>query len=286
MTERSCPFTPPDCDLRDFPYMPLMVGRLRRSKAWLMAKRQPEVGFYMINLWTAAWHDFPSGSLENDDDVLADLAMCTPGRWSKVRDTVLHGWVICTDGRLYHSVVAEVVNEAWERRQNYRQRLQKARAAKSQKNDSSIIEQSTEQSQPYSPSSEGEGDREGDREKEKKEGSLRSPKKNRGTRLPDDWDPGPEGRAFAIKHGRDPDETLDRMRDWARAAVGSKAVKADWPAFWRNWCRDKDVPGQQTRLPIQPQAPRQTNTGTWLRGCDRGEPADSNPGPIIEGTAE
>lgn len=127
------PLTPGDSDLRDFAFMPLLVARLRRSKAWLIAKRQPELGFYMVNLWTAAWHDFPAGSLEDDDDVLSDLAMCDPRKWERIRDKALHGWVKCSDGRLYHPVVAEQVNDAWANRQGYRERLARARAAKAQK---------------------------------------------------------------------------------------------------------------------------------------------------------
>jgi uncharacterized protein DUF1376 len=144
MDELPAPLTPADCDLRDFPFMPLLVSRLRRSKAWLMAKRQPELGFYMINLWTAAWHDFPSGSIEDDDDVIADLAMCDPRHWPKVREKAMHGWIKCSDGRLYHPVVAEQACKSWDERKSYRDRMAKARAVKSQRHasnyDNPIIE--------------------------------------------------------------------------------------------------------------------------------------------------
>ncbi|MGK2829223.1 DUF1376 domain-containing protein [Ralstonia pseudosolanacearum] len=107
------PITPPDCDLRDFPFMPLEINRLRRSKSWLKAKRNPALAFYQINLWTAAWHDVPAGSLEDDDDVLADLAMCDPTKWPKVREEVMRGWVKCSDGRLYNPTVCEKALESW-----------------------------------------------------------------------------------------------------------------------------------------------------------------------------
>ena len=103
----SKPLTPPDCDLRDFEFMPLDVNRLRRSKAWLVAKRKPALAFYMINLWTAAWHEVPAASLENDDDVLADLAMCDPSKWPALREEVLRGWVLCDDGRLSNPALAK-----------------------------------------------------------------------------------------------------------------------------------------------------------------------------------
>src|SRR6185312_11503598 len=75
------PLTPADCDLRNYPWMKLDVVRLRRSKTWrIQAKRNPELGFYHMNLWAASWHELPAASLEDDEDVLADLAMCDPER--------------------------------------------------------------------------------------------------------------------------------------------------------------------------------------------------------------
>lgn len=135
---RQEPLVPSEVDLRDFAFMPLEVARLRRSKAWLIAKRKPEVGFYMMNLWCAAWHDVPAGSLEDDDDVLADLAMCSPARWAKVRDDALHGWVRCDDGRLYHPTVAEKALQSWEAKKAQRQRTEAARTAREQKKSQSL----------------------------------------------------------------------------------------------------------------------------------------------------
>lgn len=112
MTE-PIPMVSAEIDLTDFKFMPLEVARLRRSKAWLICKRRPELAFYMLNLWSISWHERPAGSLEDDDDVLADAAMCPPERWAEVKADALRGWVKCSDGRLYHSVVAEKVAESW-----------------------------------------------------------------------------------------------------------------------------------------------------------------------------
>ena len=107
------PLTPRDCNLTDFRFMPLELNRLRRSKGWLLARRDPALGYYMLNLWAASWHEVPAASLEDDDDVLADLAMCEPKRWAGVREKVLRGWVKCNDGRVYHPVVAEKALESF-----------------------------------------------------------------------------------------------------------------------------------------------------------------------------
>lgn len=127
------PLTPPDCDLTNFKYMPLEVARLRKSTEWRQGKKNPEVAFYSLNLWMASWHEVPSGSLEDDDDALADAAMCDSRRWPKVREKVLRKWVKCSDGRLYHPVVAEKANESWEAKHQNREGLARAREAKKRK---------------------------------------------------------------------------------------------------------------------------------------------------------
>lgn len=108
------PLTPPDCDLRNFPYMPLDVVRLRDSH--LAAVLDGEVFRGAVLSWCVSWHQIPAASLPDDDAVLAHILGY--GRdvkgWKKLREQgVLHGWVKCSDGRLYHPVVAEKANEAW-----------------------------------------------------------------------------------------------------------------------------------------------------------------------------
>ncbi|HVY86227.1 MAG TPA: DUF1376 domain-containing protein [Caulobacterales bacterium] len=106
------PLTPADCDLRSFTFMPLEIERLQKSKQWLIAKRRPEIGFYAMNLWARSWREVPAASLEDDDEILIDAAMCAPERWAEVRADVMRGWVKCSDGRLYHRIVADIANEA------------------------------------------------------------------------------------------------------------------------------------------------------------------------------
>ena len=102
MTSAISPLTPTEADLRDFPFMPIMIHRLKRSRAWLLCKRRPELAFYLLNLWTEAWHSKPAGSLENDDLVLADAAMCGEEAFTALRADIMRGWIECDDGRLYH----------------------------------------------------------------------------------------------------------------------------------------------------------------------------------------
>lgn len=118
-----------DIDLRDFAYMPLHISRLQKSKAWLACKRDPSLAFYMMNLWMRSWHEVPCGSLEDDDDVLADAAMCSVDKWEKVKEKVLRGWEKRGD-RLFHAVVTEIAGDSWEKKKNQRRRTSSATEAR------------------------------------------------------------------------------------------------------------------------------------------------------------
>lgn len=115
------PLTPADADLQDFPFMPLHVARLRDSD--MAAIEEPEACWYAVLLWCAAWHQLPAGSLPDNDTVLMRLAGLGRDRntWALHRNGALRGWVLCSDGRLYHPVVAEQVIEAWESRTAHRE---------------------------------------------------------------------------------------------------------------------------------------------------------------------
>jgi hypothetical protein len=130
---RPPPLVPAEVDLTDFSFMPLYIARLKQSKAWAYARRNPAIGFYLINLWTHAWHGAPAGSLEDDEMLLADAAQCNIKIWTKVSSTVLRSWIQCNDGRYYHPVIADIVLEAWQRKVAQHERTEAARRAKQQK---------------------------------------------------------------------------------------------------------------------------------------------------------
>ncbi|MDR6850342.1 hypothetical protein [Sphingomonas sp. BE137] len=102
--------------------MPLHVARLRDSD--LAAEGHPEACWYAVLLWSASWHQVPAGSLPTGEAVLARL--CGLGRdlktFRKHRAAAMRGWIECSDGRLYHPVVAEQVNASWSEKLAYRDR--------------------------------------------------------------------------------------------------------------------------------------------------------------------
>ena len=79
-------------------------------------------------------------------------------------------------------------------------------------------------------------DTEADTEAEKKV-SLRSTDA-RGTRIADDWWPDDEEATFAVNLGLDPSRIAVEFRDYWRGRAGKEGRKADWPATWRNRCRE------------------------------------------------
>lgn len=119
MPELPYPLTPADCDLRDFPHMPLMVARLRDSR---FSSHSTGDGFRAgVLLWSASWHQIPAASVPNDDVELSQLTGY--GRvtveFMKVKTEALHGFALCSDGRWYHAVVAEKALAAWDGKLRY-----------------------------------------------------------------------------------------------------------------------------------------------------------------------
>lgn len=108
--ERPAPMTPPDVDLRGFEFMPLDTTRLLDSD--LFALSSGDEFKAAVALWCKSWHQVPGGSLPADDRVLAHLSGAG-ARWPKVREIALRGWVECSDGRLYHPLIAEKAVDAW-----------------------------------------------------------------------------------------------------------------------------------------------------------------------------
>ncbi|WP_244239643.1 DUF1376 domain-containing protein, partial [Pseudomonas aeruginosa] len=89
--------------------MPLDVQRLLTSETWVLGSGDERAA--AMTLWLASWHQVPAASVPDNDRMLAHLSQCA--RWDKVKAHVLRGWVKCSDGRLYHPVVAEKALESW-----------------------------------------------------------------------------------------------------------------------------------------------------------------------------
>ena len=106
---RPSPLVPQDVDLRDFAGMWLDVGRVLKSETWRLGTSDEKAA--AITLWMESWHEVPAGSLPNNDRLLSKLSQSE--RWPKSKAHALRNWVECSDGRLYHPIVATKALEAW-----------------------------------------------------------------------------------------------------------------------------------------------------------------------------
>lgn len=110
------PLTPEYCDLRGYEFMPLFGHKLFASEFYTEASADEfRAG---LRLWWAAWNQVPAGSLPNSDRALATLADF--GRdieaWQDVKSRALHGFIECSDGRLYHPMICAEAIESYEER--------------------------------------------------------------------------------------------------------------------------------------------------------------------------
>lgn len=123
------PLTPAGCDLRDFPHTPLFRSRLFGSS--FHARATDSEWRAGVTLWLKSWDQVPAGSLPDDDVELCRLAELARDikTWKRVREGSLRGWFLCADGRLYHPVVAEGINNAIEAKATQRAKTAKARIA-------------------------------------------------------------------------------------------------------------------------------------------------------------
>ena len=94
--------------------MPLLTDRLTRSMFLRIANNE-QVGA-ALRLWIHAWGERPAGSVPNDRRWLADVTKLGD-RWSSHAEVVLHGFVACNDGRLYHPLICELARKRFDQLQ-------------------------------------------------------------------------------------------------------------------------------------------------------------------------
>lgn len=159
MSKLPAPLVPAEVDLRSLEYMPLYIATLKNSKAWLLTKRKPALMRPLLCLWISAWQSVPAGSLEDDDDVLANAADLSFDDFQEWRDDLLRGWKRCADGRLYLPSMVPMVMRAHE----LLQRLRAAGRAGSRKRWGNKGDSSSHTNS-HSDSSSREGGKEGGKE--------------------------------------------------------------------------------------------------------------------------
>lgn len=115
--ELPTPLVPAEVDLRGLNGFMLRTDRLLSSE--LVALGTPEECWAAVLLWCRSWQQRPGASLPNDDRILASFSGAGR-RWPKIRAMAMRGFVLCSDDRWYHKVLAEEAVDAWEKRIVYR----------------------------------------------------------------------------------------------------------------------------------------------------------------------
>ncbi|MBL8474414.1 MAG: DUF1376 domain-containing protein [Rhodocyclaceae bacterium] len=118
MTELPNPLVPAEIDVRDLPGFMLNTERLMASELVAVCSREA-IGAALL-LWCRAWKQVPAASLPDDERVLAAYSGLGVPRFRKLRQEVLHGFVKCNDGRLYHKTLSEEAVVAFKKKQQFR----------------------------------------------------------------------------------------------------------------------------------------------------------------------
>lgn len=129
MTE---PLTTLEHDVSGMDGFMLDTDKLMASELWALSSGEEFKA--AIGLWCRAWKQKPAGSLPNDPKVLAAFSGAGP-RWSKVKDVALRGFILCSDGRLYHKTLCEDVHRAAASKALRQERTRAATEARKSKRD-------------------------------------------------------------------------------------------------------------------------------------------------------
>jgi hypothetical protein len=121
------PLTPPDCDLRGMPDMPIDVHVLLTSDIFLLSTGDEFKAAFA--LWCHAFFQIPAGSLPDNLKLLETLSGF--GRkFARIKEVALRGFIKCSDGRLYHPMVCRKALIAWNYRLNLRAKTRNATDAR------------------------------------------------------------------------------------------------------------------------------------------------------------
>lgn len=130
MSSETLPDPPigPEVDCTDLDSFMLNTERLLGSE--LVAVSSHAIIGAAVLLWCRAWKQRPAASLPDDERVLAGFAGMQLARFRKVRDKVLRGFVKCSDGRLYHPVLAAEAAVAYHKMKIFRTQLESKKIKK------------------------------------------------------------------------------------------------------------------------------------------------------------
>ena len=124
----SVPEPPYSADTKANGYRPEFdLPRIQQSRTWLLADN--EVRPWLLMLWLHSWGNFPCGSWEDDDELIAASIGCKPEFFVGHKRQLMRGWVRHADGRLYHPFITAQVIEMKSKRRYEADRKKRQRDA-------------------------------------------------------------------------------------------------------------------------------------------------------------
>jgi hypothetical protein len=130
---RKAPY-PPDTRAKGWRFE-LDYEQVEQSDTWGVTK--PEARPWLLMLWMTAWKQVPCGSLPADHEVIAGKIGAPDALWKKHKATLLRGWWLAEDGRLYHNTLATRVAEMMRKRRSDADRQASKRAREASDSDPS-----------------------------------------------------------------------------------------------------------------------------------------------------
>jgi hypothetical protein len=100
--------------------------QIEQSDTWGVTK--PEARPWLLMLWMTAWKQVPCGSMPADHEVIVGKLGMPDDLWEKHKGSLLRGWVLADDGRLYHDTLTARVLEMMSRRRSESDRKARGRA--------------------------------------------------------------------------------------------------------------------------------------------------------------
>lgn len=108
----------------------LDVERVFQSDTWNLAPE--EVRPWLLMIWLTSWKNFPVGAYTANDDAIAARIGMPRSMFRLHRDTLMRGWELHSDGRLYHPVLTKLVLKMINKRSYDRVAMAKYRSIKNQ----------------------------------------------------------------------------------------------------------------------------------------------------------
>lgn len=128
MTEPLTPPYPADTRAKGWRFE-LDYEKIDQSDTWGLTTEVPVARPFLLMMWLVAWTQEPCGSLPNDEALIRGRCCVPPAIWPKVRDIMMRGWWIASDGRLYHDTLTKRVTEMIEYRRKNAKRVADFKAA-------------------------------------------------------------------------------------------------------------------------------------------------------------